>query len=392
MNRSFYVVSQFASVFILAFATSLIASNVMGTLQPAYAKTEAQEIVHEARAWALMDEHQNVIASSSEDSQLPPASITKVMTAVVALDSGKSLDEVCTYAPQEFEDGAQLAGYTADDRPTLRELLEVALVYSANDACVAIAQNIAGSEQAFVERMNAKAQELGLSNTHFVNVSGLEADGHYASARDLCKLGAYALQNYPFIARTVRLPQVQYVVNGTNTTYKSTDHLIGKAPGFVGIKTGAVESGYTFLGCVKYADFTFYLCVLGCSTSHGRFADAQRLGLWAYQEYLGHLGTRPIAVRYLTNAYDFTSKMALVSTSIGSQAIYFDPTQQVSYKTYLPNSGLYPYKTTCGYTTYTQNGRARGLMGASTSVTRCKISLFNIFSLPLFYTLEELGL
>ena len=131
------------------------------------------------------------------------ASITKVMTAIVALDSGVNLDEPCKITVPDLEEGSQVAGLTSDDTPTLRQLIMMMLVYSANDAAYNIAINVSGSQQAFVDQMNKKAAEIGMTHTQFQNPHGLDANGHYSTARDLALMGRYAREHYPLIASAV---------------------------------------------------------------------------------------------------------------------------------------------------------------------------------------------
>ena len=161
-----------------AFAACLVAALaiLVGVLAPTRAlAADGQEAptLTEAQAAIVVDQAGNVLFSKNADQEFPMASITKVMTAIVALDSGKSLDDVCTITDANLGGEAQAAGYVETDTPTFRELLNAMLVYSANDAAYNVAVNVAGSEAAFVERMNAKAQEIGMTHTHFVNSHGL---------------------------------------------------------------------------------------------------------------------------------------------------------------------------------------------------------------------------
>jgi D-alanyl-D-alanine carboxypeptidase (penicillin-binding protein 5/6) len=134
--------------------------------------------------------------------------------------------------------------------------------------------------------MNAKAQQLGMSNTVFKNASGLDQDGHYSCARDLAAMGRYALTHYSFIAEMVDTSSVTVDVNGSPLTFESTDELLGYYPGMRGIKTGRGDTGTTFLGACRRANTMVYTCVLGCSTDWGRFEDTMDLLNWAYVAYV----------------------------------------------------------------------------------------------------------
>ena len=239
----------------------------------------------EATTAIVTDAQGNVLWSKNPDQELPMASITKVMTAMVALDSGIDLDKPCEITVPNFEAGSQVAGLTADDTPTLRQLIMMMLVYSANDAAYNIAINVSGSQQAFVEQMNKKAAEIGMTHTQFQNPHGLDADGHYSTARDLALMGRYAREHYPLIASAVHTRSYTTTVGGEQHTFHSTDDLMDTYRGLLGIKTGAEDSGTAFLGASKRGNVTLYTCVLGCQTTQGRFDDTAILMDWAYHNY-----------------------------------------------------------------------------------------------------------
>lgn len=245
----------------------------------------------EARAAIVTDENGTVLFSLNPDEELPMASITKVMTAMVALDSGMDLDAPCTIHETDLGQDSQTVGFTPADTPTLRELIEAMLVYSGNDAAENVAINVAGSEEAFVERMNAKAAELGMTHTHFANPHGLEAEGHYSCVEDLATMGRSALSSYPLIATTVCRTSVTVTIDGVPTTLHSTDELLSSYLGMRGIKTGEVASGTAFLGACRRDGITVFTVVLGCQTAEGRFADTRAMLDWAW----GRLEPRRVA-------------------------------------------------------------------------------------------------
>ena len=261
----------------------------------------------EAQSWLLTDSRGRVLASANADKSMEPASTTKIMTAMVVLDSGVSMDTAYTVPemPSDWEN-PQLAGYEAGTTATVRDLLEVMLVYSANDAAQTLAVGLAGSIDAFADLMNQKAHEIGMTATTFKNPSGMEEAGHTSTATDLVTMGRYALDNYPFIARMVRTHEVTVPVNGVDKAFESTDALMPVYPALVGIKTGAVSAGYAFLGAARSDGVTLYSCVLGCPTPWGRFQDTLDLMQWAYARYASLtfakegqvLGWRPFAFRF----------------------------------------------------------------------------------------------
>src|SRR5690242_6287332 len=135
-----------------------------------------------------------VLAASHPNERLPMASITKLMTVLVALQHA-DLDDVVTVSGHAAEVGESSIYLSPGDRLTVRELIEAALIQSANDAAVALAEYVGGTQARFVAMMNAEARKLRLRNTHFANPDGLDAAGHYSSARDLTRLARIAMKN-----------------------------------------------------------------------------------------------------------------------------------------------------------------------------------------------------
>lgn len=167
----------------------------------------------------------------------PPASLTKMVTALVATERC-SLDDVAKVSARAAETGGSGIGLRAGETIAVGELLEALLLPSANDAAVCLAEHVAGSEAAFAELMNAKAAELGAVNTHFVNASGLTAEGHYSCARDLAVFGL-AVRLQPTLAQIVR--QRSGTVRwsgGRSETVLNLNRLLGRCEGCDGIKTG----------------------------------------------------------------------------------------------------------------------------------------------------------
>ena len=143
-----------------------------------------------------------VLLDKASQERIYPASMTKIMTAIVAIENLQDLEEQITVTAEQinplYEQGASLAGFSAGETVTVRDLLYGVLLPSGAEACVAIADRVAGSEQAFVELMNQKAQDLSLTNTHFVTDSGLHDENHYTTCADMAVILNYALQNETF--------------------------------------------------------------------------------------------------------------------------------------------------------------------------------------------------
>ena len=222
-----------------------------------------------------------VLAASDEREQLPMASITKLMTALVALEHA-SLDDVATISRQTASVGESTINLRPGERVSLRDLLRAALVQSANDAANAIAAFVGrGSVERFVELMNARAEELGLTDTHFANPDGLDAPGHVSSARDVTKLARVAMHD-PFIRQTVRLVDTTAAGRRLHTW----NDLLSTFPNLLGVKTGHTNgAGWSQVAAARGGGVTIYATVLGGETRDGRNADLTELLLWGLSRY-----------------------------------------------------------------------------------------------------------
>jgi D-alanyl-D-alanine carboxypeptidase len=220
-----------------------------------------------ARSWALycVDDGAMVWASDADEVRAP-ASVTKVMTALVVIGQGVGPDEEVTISAAA---AAEPIGYTGQQKLyagevwAVERLMADLLIYSDNGAAVALAEHTAGSVEAFVELMNQKAAALGMSSTHYVNPNGLDADGHVTSARDLVRLGAAAIQE-PRITRLTRLKFVTFRPGNRVMEVKNTNRLLGTFPGVFGLKTGdTAKAGEVLLSYAVLAHDRYLGVVMG---------------------------------------------------------------------------------------------------------------------------------
>jgi D-alanyl-D-alanine carboxypeptidase (penicillin-binding protein 5/6) len=223
-----------------------------------------------------------VLASHDADERLAIASITKLMTALVVLDRAR-LDEVVT-VPR----GATLVGESSihlapGERLTVADLLRAALIQSANDAAQALAYHVGrGSVARFVALMNAKAAELGLEDTRFANPHGLDAPGHYSTARDVTRLAQIAMRR-PFIRETVARRTAS--IAGGRELFTWND-LLGRFPNLIGVKTGhTARAGWSEVAAARGPGVTIYATVLGVETRAERNAELARLLSWGLSRY-----------------------------------------------------------------------------------------------------------
>ncbi len=222
-----------------------------------------------------------VLAARAPDVARAPASMTKLMTVLVALEHAR-LSDVVTVTPEAARVGESSVDLRAGEKLTVRDLAIAALVPSANDAATALAVYVGhGSIPRFVELMNLKAKELGLASTHFENPHGLDQPGHVSSARDMTTLLTAALRN-PFI-RTWSARSTATIAGGRTLT--STDALIGTLP-LIGAKTGHTDdAGWSQVAAVQGDHVRITASVLGSPSEAQRNADLGGLLAWGLAQY-----------------------------------------------------------------------------------------------------------
>ena len=237
-----------------------------------------------AVSWILYDETSDmVLASWDADTRRPMASITKIMTVMLAIEEGEMSDQV-TISQEAADTGAQEIGLVAGETVTLGALVKAALLHSGNDAAVAIAEHIGGSLEAFVAMMNERAAELGMENTHFVNPHGLDRPGHYSSARDMLIVGRQAMSMPEFAeiarARVMVFPDTP---DGTPRSATNTNRILNSYAGVLGVKTGETpNAGLTYVGAAERDGRRLFAVVFRSVGQRAHFADAITLFDWAF--------------------------------------------------------------------------------------------------------------
>lgn len=225
-----------------------------------------------------------VLWRKSPDTRRQPASLTKVMAAIIVLEKVKNLNSWCTAPRAVAQELGNVIGLRPGDRITVRQALTATIVKSANDACLTLAYKVAGSEQAFVKLMNAKARSLGLDDTYYKNSRGKPVAGHYMSADDLARLGRYVMRNATF--RTLCSTQTATVTwPGHSVPIKSRNRLLNYEWGY-GIKTGATpESGKCLLGAGTFSLRPLILVTMNEPTRDQEEKDAVALFAWGDAQY-----------------------------------------------------------------------------------------------------------
>jgi D-alanyl-D-alanine carboxypeptidase (penicillin-binding protein 5/6) len=224
-----------------------------------------------------------VLWAEDADRRVPIASVTKLMTALVALERS-SPDTLVTVAPRASIVGESTVYLVTGEQLPLRDLLAAALIQSANDAAYAIAAHVGGGDvDRFVDLMNEKARELGMTNTHFVRPDGLDVAGHYSSARDVLTLARAAMRK-PLIRRLVR--QRSFELSGGRRVATWND-LLGVYPGTLGVKTGHTDAaGWSQVAAARRSGVTIYTVVLGSPSRGRRNDDLAALLDWGFAQYV----------------------------------------------------------------------------------------------------------
>jgi serine-type D-Ala-D-Ala carboxypeptidase (penicillin-binding protein 5/6) len=222
-----------------------------------------------------------VLLTHNAQSRLPMASITKLMTVLIALERSKP-DDVVTVDPSAVGVTGSGVHLRAGERLTVRELTAAALIQSANDAALALAAHVAhGDEDAFVALMNQRARELELRATHFERADGLDVPGHVSTAHDLNRLAQIAMHQ-----PVVRSLVAQRNATITGHSLHTWNDLLGEFPGLIGVKTGHTgNAGWCQVAAARGPGFTVYATILGSPTRSERNLDLTELLAYGLSQY-----------------------------------------------------------------------------------------------------------
>ena len=238
----------------------------------------------EARAFYVVNaSNGEVLASRDAHARLPVASITKLMTVLVALDHLKP-DDVVTVSSEAAQVGESRIPLHRGQRIVVRDLLAGALIQSANNAADALASAASGGDvPRFVAWMNQRARKLGLRDTHFARPDGLDTPGHVSSARDVAVLAQVAMHSR-IVRELVRLRSD--TIEGGRFVVRTWNDLLGVFPGLLGVKTGHTsDAGWCEVAAARRLGFTIYVVILGSPTRAQRNLDLNRLLAWGVSQY-----------------------------------------------------------------------------------------------------------
>lgn len=218
-----------------------------------------------------------ILFSKSPNRQLPPASTTKLMTAIIAIEN-EDISKVTTISKTASHVGPFKAGFKEGDKITIEGLLYAALVGSANDAAVALAEAVAGSESRFVQLMNEKALSIGANDTRFINSNGLPGAGQHITALDLSKIMNYGMR-YPKLREIIATPKTHIVTEqGRVFSLRNTDKLLWLDKRVIGGKTGYTHSAkHCFVGVAQNREKTIIVTLLGSTSRKNLWRETEKL-------------------------------------------------------------------------------------------------------------------
>jgi serine-type D-Ala-D-Ala carboxypeptidase (penicillin-binding protein 5/6) len=271
MNKIIIVLLQ------LIFCHSLYAGAVIVPAPPAI----------KATSYLIMDyDSGQILAAENIDERLPPASLTKIMTAYVAgselAENHITLDDVITVSEKAWRMPGSRMFIEVNKQVTVRELIDGIIIQSGNDASVALAEHISGDESVFAELMNQHAKRLGMVNTHFMNATGLPDEQHYSSTHDMAILGAALIRDYPDIYEIHS--HKEFTFNGIKQ--HNRNRLLWLDNSVDGIKTGHTEeAGYCLVASAKRDDMRLIAAVMGTESEKARASAVQALLNYGFRFY-----------------------------------------------------------------------------------------------------------
>lgn len=276
-------------LFALLFPVLLAAPQVLAQAVPVPAPQTmipaAPQIA--ANSWILMDaDSGRVVVEHNADERLPPASLTKLMTAYLVereLDRGNvNLDDTVRVSENAWRTGGSKMFIEVNTEVSIRDLLYGIIIASGNDASVAVAEHLAGGEAPFADLMNQHATRLGLQNTNFANATGLPHPEQYSSARDMALLSRYIINDYP--EHYAVYAERSFTYNDINQPNRN--RLLWRDASVDGLKTGwTTEAGYGLVASAKRDDMRLISVVMGTSSEEARAQETQKLLSYGFRYY-----------------------------------------------------------------------------------------------------------
>jgi D-alanyl-D-alanine carboxypeptidase (penicillin-binding protein 5/6) len=243
-----------------------------------------------ARAYILLDFNSgDVLAEDAADTPMDPASITKLMTAYAVFSElrkgAMALEDMVTVSERAWRTGGSRMFIEVGTRVSVGDLIRGMIIQSGNDASVALAEHTAGTEAAFAELMNEYARRLGMRNTNFRNATGLPAENHYSSARDIALLAAAIIREFPEFYSLYSEREFTY----NSITQRNRNRMLWRDPSVDGIKTGMTDAaGYCLVSSAMRDDMRLISVLLGTASDKVRADATQALLNWGFRFYESH--------------------------------------------------------------------------------------------------------
>lgn len=274
--------------FVLGFAGFLVASSALAQV-PTF-ETEAPF------AYLISADTGTVLFEKNADEPMPPSSMGKMMTVYVAFDMIKKgtvkLDDVITVSPEtwkKWNNRGSTMFLSPGQQVTVEDLLHGIVTVSGNDACVVLAEGLAGSEQAYVDLMNEAARKIGLKNTHFANTTGWPDPEEYASSRDLAIIALRTIKDFPDLYKQFYgVPSFTFgqTMSGKPITQPNRNPILGKVRGADGVKTGHTEAaGYGFTGSAVQDGQRLIMVLNGLPSMASRANESVKLLEWGFRTF-----------------------------------------------------------------------------------------------------------
>jgi len=270
----------FCLTFILSFTPSIHAET--------YGSDWPTPPTLEAASWALIDAHSGqVVVAHDADKPLPPASLTKLMTLYLIFEDMKlgrlDKDAKLSVSKKAWKIGGSTMFLEPRMHPKVSDLIHGIATFSGNDACIVMAEHIAGSESAFADRMNAKAKELGMTHTHFVNATGFPAEGHYSSALDMARLATAIWRDFPEQYKV--FAEKDFTYDGRRQPNRN--RLLWTMKGADGLKTGHTKAaGFCLVGSAKRDNRRFISAVFGTKSDRERANQSKTLLEYGFRNFV----------------------------------------------------------------------------------------------------------
>ncbi|MBN1494144.1 D-alanyl-D-alanine carboxypeptidase [Candidatus Peregrinibacteria bacterium] len=262
------------------------ASQITSSVQPIKTRIAVSPLVDAESAIIIDFESGKILYEKNSNQKMQIASITKLMTAIIALEEG-NMDEIVTVSTNAAKQEGSKIWLLSGERITFKNLLYAVLIHSGNDAAYAIAEHLGnGDVKIFVEKMNQKAKDLGLLSTHFENPIGFDAKENYSTAYDLSLLARYAYRK-PFIRTAVKIKSmsISSTDNKQSHELKSTNEMLDGFLNVLGLKTGHTElAGLCFVSIIQNNEGRKIISVV--LKSPDRFFETKSMALWAFKSFV----------------------------------------------------------------------------------------------------------